>query len=106
MNMPGFAAEVSVYPTNTRYRSAASYAGRNQSPPILPATACSSCFCDVFDFGPPGTCAKLCVDGPGGAEYPVFCRADECNPPCDQPTCGPCTQTCTYPSGSSLTQSC
>ena len=106
MNMPGFAAEASVYPSNRPYRSAVSYAAGGQSPLILPARGCTDCFCDVYDFGSPGTCAKLCIDKPGDMEYPVLCRPDQCSPPCDQATCGPCTQTCSYPSGDSFTQSC
>jgi hypothetical protein len=106
MKLPGLGAEASLYKTKVRYRIATAYSGYGQSSPVLPARLCTDCFCDVYDFDPPGTCAKLCFDKPGDLEYPVPCRPNECNPPCDQKTCGPCTQTCTYPSGTSFTQAC
>ena len=106
MNLPGFTADVSVYRTNARYRVATAFAGSSRSAVIFPARSCTSCFCDTYDFGFPGTCAKLCIDGPRQLEYPVECDPNECSPRCDQATCGPCTQTCTYPSGGSFTQSC
>jgi len=106
MNLPGFTAEVSDYRTNICYRVAADFAGFSRTPIILTARRCTDCFCDIVDFGPPGTCAKLCFDELGDLEFPVLCRPEQCSPLCDQPTCGPCTQTCTYPSGASLTQAC
>jgi hypothetical protein len=106
MNLPGFTAEDSDYRTNMRYRAAASFAGFSPTLAILPARSCTECFCDVVDFGLPGTCAKLCFDKPGDLEFPVICPADQCNPRCDQPICGPCTRSCSYPGGGSFTQSC
>jgi hypothetical protein len=108
MTMPEFNAEASLYQTSMRYRIATTYANHGRSPVVQLARTCSNCFCDAFDFGPPGTCAKLCTDKIGGHEVAVLCKASECNPPCDQPlSCGPCTQTCTaYPDGISYSRSC
>jgi hypothetical protein len=110
MRVAGFTAENSLFPTNMRYRAANFYRGYGQSSVILPArVVCGDCGCDTYDFGAPGVCVKLCVNYEPGVypyPYPVPCRANECNPPCDQPTCGPCTQTCAYPGGSSFTRSC
>lgn len=106
MNIPGFTAGASLYQTNTRFRIAIIYASYGGSPIVLPARDCTECFCDVLDYGFPGTCAKLCFNKPGDLEYPVLCLESECNPSCDKPTCGPCTQTCSYPGGGSFTQPC
>ena len=111
MNIPGFAADASLYKTSMRYCLAtewASAAGMHVVHPAQePHTVCEkSCICDTYDYGVPGSCAKLCIDLPHGDAYPVPCFPSECNPPCDTPICGPCTQTCNYPGGPNFTQLC
>jgi hypothetical protein len=70
MSLPGFTAEDSVCRTNMRYRAAAKFVGFSRSLAIFLARTCTDCFCDVVDFGLPGTCAKLCFDKPGDLEFP------------------------------------
>ena len=108
MNIPGFAADASLYKTSMRYCLATEWASAAGMHVVQPAQrACEeSCGCDTYDYGVPGRCARLCVDHPLGEPYPVECHPSECNPPCDTPICGPCTQTCNYPSGPNFTRSC
>ena len=107
MNLPGFAAEASLYKTSIQYGLANKWASAAEMHGVYPARrVCGSCVCDTYDFGVPGTCAKLCVDGPDQEPYPVLCDASACHPPCDEPICGKCTKTCNYPGGPSFTQAC
>jgi hypothetical protein len=107
MKIPGFAAEASLYKKGMQYGTAIGLRSAAGMDGVFPAARqCTECFCDVYDFGLPGTCAKLCRNSPTGLEFPVICPPSNCNPPCDKPTCGSCTQTCSYPGGGSFTQAC
>jgi hypothetical protein len=106
MNIPRFSAEASLYKTSTHDCVASEWASATDIHVVYPARTCTKCFCDIYDFGEPGSCAKLCQDTLRGFEYPVDCLPSECNPSCDKPICGPCTQTCQYLSGSIFTQPC
>jgi hypothetical protein len=109
MRIPSFSAEASLYKTSMRYSLATQWASTVGIHAVYAARypVCeTSCGCDTYDFGVPGTCAKLCIDRPRGDPYPVECDPKECKPPCDKPICGACTQTCNYPGGSPFTQSC
>ncbi len=108
MNIPGFMAEASLYRRSMRYSLATKGTRTNEMWGVYPAKILceETCTCDTYDFGVPGLCAKLCFDSPYGEAYPMLCDPSKCNPPCDKPICGPCTQTCHYPSGDPFTQSC
>src|SRR5215471_3706017 len=99
MMLPGFTAEALLGKSKIYRFPARKWPSANDST-LHPARVCEpDCTCDTYDFGVPGTCAKLCFDPPYGEPYPVVCRPEACNPPCDKPVCGACTQTCAYPSG-------
>jgi hypothetical protein len=100
MTMPGFTGGASLYRSQARYSATRNRVHLGMKT-IHPARVCGDCICDVYDFGEPGTCAKLCINKPGDLEYPVLCNPEECNPRCDAYTCGSCTQTCTYTAGGS-----
>ena len=115
LRIPGFNAEASLYDSPAAYRSTGGSrfvrsgtqtSGTHIVRPAAPYF-CGDCTCNTYDFGEPGTCARLCIDTIHGEPYAVQCLGkDACTPPCDQKTCGPCTQECTYPSGYSVTQTC
>lgn len=108
MTIPGFTAEASLYKTIRQYTLAVEWSSAAYLHSVHPARypVCGSCGCDTYDFGVPGTCAKICIDRPFGDAYPIECDPSQCNPPCDKPICGGCTQTCNYPGGPSFTQAC
>ena len=108
MNIPGFAAETSLYTTRRHYGSGVEWSGAAGMNAVYPAKIlCEpTCTCDTYDYGVPGTCAKLCFDSPYGEAFSVECDPSACNPPCDKPICGKCKQTCHYPSGPNFTQAC
>jgi hypothetical protein len=90
MNMPGFAAEASIYSASRPYRSllpGTSGTGRG----ILPQfPVCSKCVWNTYDYPVP-TCAKLCVDALRHLEYPVECDPSQCPPRnCCPPGCVQC----------------
>ena len=116
VRIPGFSAMSSIYTSPSTYRSSRkSDTTVGDLQVVYPAspitrTVCGKCICDTYDFGQPGVCAKICIDTingrPTSEAYPIECDSNECNPPCDQKTCGPCTQECTYPNGYTVTQGC
>jgi hypothetical protein len=98
MNMPAFSAEASLAKTSMHYRIGTQRVRAIDGSVVYPAArVCGACECDTYDYGQPGTCAKLCINGPYQEPYPVLCAPSECNPPCGG--CGPCTQTCQTANG-------
>ena len=99
MHLPGFVAEVSLFPTDHTYRGVALPAiggGIRQQQMALPLPRGLSCGPCYYDDS--GACVQDCFICPSG-QLPDGCDdfTRPCRPPMHCPGCGPCncTTTCT-----------